>query len=202
MRFIKSTEYREFILKMFVLAIGLCFLLLTIGCPKTDDPTTEIAPFISSDFTELDKITAISYFRSGCGHDYSDDFETNRSMKHYYEPFGAHRVNDDVKIFSPVDGQITEIVNEEHGSSVGLKNKQIRIRPSAHHELTIIIFHSDLISAEIIVGKLVTAGEHLAYAHMYYDDIPEYAHDFDIAVRQDVGNGKKRYLSYIELMNG
>ena len=36
---------------------------------------------------ELDKIDKISKFRSGIGHDYWDDFENCRSMKHYFFPY-------------------------------------------------------------------------------------------------------------------
>ena len=42
--------------------------------------------FASSDYINLAKISRVSRFRSGEGHDHSDDFESCRSMKHYYHP--------------------------------------------------------------------------------------------------------------------
>lgn len=42
------------------------------------------AKFITTDYIELDKIDRVSKFRSGIGHDYRDDAESCRSMKHYF----------------------------------------------------------------------------------------------------------------------
>ena len=47
-----------------------------------------IPKFVTSDHIELSKIEKISKFRSGIGHDFSDNFESCRSMKHYYCPYG------------------------------------------------------------------------------------------------------------------
>ena len=48
-----------------------------------------IPQFAGVDYIELAKISRISKFRSGIGHDYSDDFEQCRSMKHYYMPIST-----------------------------------------------------------------------------------------------------------------
>ena len=58
-----------------------------------------IPKFVDCDYLDLDKINKISKFRSGMGHDYSDDFESCRSMKHYFNP----NVEDYslIEIFSP-----------------------------------------------------------------------------------------------------
>ena len=47
-----------------------------------DDDNVEIPQFVDVNYIELEKISKISKFRSGMGHDYSDDFESCRSMKH------------------------------------------------------------------------------------------------------------------------
>ena len=44
---------------------------------------SEIPQFVTHDYIDLDKITYITKFRSGSGHDYSDDYESCRNMKHY-----------------------------------------------------------------------------------------------------------------------
>ena len=60
-----------------------------------------IPQFASADVIELDKISELSKFRSGEGHDYSDKFETCRSMKHYFLPqSAADKLS--IKIFSPM----------------------------------------------------------------------------------------------------
>ena len=45
-----------------------------------------IPKFVNINYIELYKIYCISKFRSAIGHDYSDDFESCRSMKHYFHP--------------------------------------------------------------------------------------------------------------------
>jgi len=42
--------------------------------------------FVATDYIESARIARVSRFRSGYGHDYSDAFESCRSMKHYYMP--------------------------------------------------------------------------------------------------------------------
>ena len=96
-----------------------------------------IPKFVTSDHIELDKIERISKFRSGEGHDYSDDFESCRSMKHYYSPDSQVVDWSQIKIFSPVDGTILKMEVE------GLPNsgKQLHIRSTAYPAFTFRIFH-------------------------------------------------------------
>lgn len=148
--------------------------------PLHDD---EIPRFVTKDFTQLDKITAISKFRSGEGHDYSDCYESCRSMKHYYDPHIQYKTNNEIEIYSPVDGIVTELVDSQHGASGELVSKRIHIESSEYPDYTFIIFHIDLISTSIAVGNKVAAGEQLGYARMYYPDLNETAGNFDIAVR-------------------
>lgn len=86
--------------------------------------------FIQADFVELDKVFAISKFRSGMGHDYSYlSGEICRSMKHYFtsidptqpnykyegyavENYPTPTLENDVKIFAPVDGTINLVFTE------------------------------------------------------------------------------------------
>jgi hypothetical protein len=170
-----------------------------VGFWVVEDISDQPPKFVNVDYTELDKVTSISRFRSGIGHDYSDSFELCRSMKHYYVPFDEYRDNYQIQIFSPVDGVIDSIVDEQHGHSGGLINRQIRIKSDLYLGITIVLFHIDLISNDIQVGKHVNAGELLGFAHMYYPELNEFAHDFDIAVWFQSQSGLK-YVSYFDII--
>ena len=168
---------------------------------SVDQETPQPLPqFIETDYTELNKISRISRFRSGIGHDYSDSFESCRSMKHYYEPYEEYRTNYEIKTFSPVNGIVHSIENEQHGSSEGLTNKQIRIRSELHSDIIIVLFHVDLISSDISVGTYVNAGELLGHARVYYPDVPDSGSTFDIAVWQEISLGV-RYISYFDIVS-
>ena len=151
--------------------------------------------FCTSDFTELWKIQEISKFRSFAGHDYSDSFEHDRSMKHYYAPkeeFGNS--NDNVSIFSPVNGTIDYIRDESHKLSNGeIRGKQIGIRVKNYPDFVVIIFHVNVFS-NISVGDEVNSGQQLGFA-----DIRE-AHDFDIAISRKIGLTRERLYSYFQVM--
>ena len=136
----------------------------TINGTKVDDSewtqysydveTNGIPKLTKSEFTELHKISTISKLRSGEGHDYSDCFESCRSMKHYFFPFETYRENNNIEIYCPIDGIIEHIEDEGYGSSVGLTNKQIRIRSIEEPAFIFVIFHTDLISPDVNEGGL------------------------------------------------
>ncbi len=169
------------------------------GCPEYDITSNGIPEFVEADFTELEKIKQISKFRSGFGHSFTDGVETCRSMKHYYNPFFKHRKNNNVKIFSPVNGTIISVTNDGHGESTGLNNKQIHIRPDDQPAFIIVLFHVDLLSTNITTGKWIQNGEQLGYARLYYEDLDEYATSFDIAVWVNTPSGLF-LVSYFETL--
>jgi hypothetical protein len=168
-------------------------------CVDYDIETKGIPKFVEEDFTQLSKIEKISKFRSGIGHSYTDDFETCRSMKHYYTPYENYRENNTVKIYSPVSGTIVTVSNDGHGASIGLNNKQIHIGPDDQPAFTFVIFHCDLASSAITAGKKVQAGELLGYARLYYEDLAEYATSFDIALWVHTPTGM-RLIPYFDTM--
>lgn len=179
--------------------LGALPALLIAGCHDenaTCDPPA-VTPFVTTDFVELGRISEISRFRSAAGHDYSDACESCRSMKHYFAPYDQYRNNDSLVVRSPVEGTIVGIDDEGHGASPPGKNKQVWIRSSSHRDYTFILFHLDLASSAIVEGKMLTAGERIGTARMYYPDLDEYAHDFDIAVRVHSG-GNERYVSWFQ----
>lgn len=158
-----------------------------------------VPKFVSQDFTQLYKVKSISLFRSAYGHDYSDATEECRSMKHYYAPKNIYRKNDEIEIYSPIDGVIESIQNEHHGSSDGLKNKEVRIQSTQYPAFSFTLFHCDLIDDTIVVGKEVHAGELIAHARMVYPDLNETANDFDISVWVQTPD-HIQYVSYFETM--
>ncbi len=88
-----------------------------------DIDTFGVPKLVTHDITQLEKVNMISKFRSGTGHDYSDGYETCRSMKHYYAPYEKYIKNHEIKVYAPVDGVIHSVVDEGYGSNVGLTNK-------------------------------------------------------------------------------
>ena len=144
-----------------------------------------IPQFVESNYLDLNKIEKISKFRSGMGHDYSDDFESCRSMKHYFNP----NVEDYslLEIFSPVDGTVVSMV-ESNGIRISIKS-------SEHPEYQFVIFHIDPLS-DLEIGDAVSAGQHIGN-HINNSTIS------DIAVRRYVlheGIFKNQLLSYFEVM--
>ncbi len=151
--------------------------------------------FCTADFIELNKIQKISKFRSFAGHDYSDSFEQDRSMKHYFDPipeFGSS--NDNITIYSPVDGTIKYLNDEMHRLSNGdIRGKQIGIKVKNHEDYTVIIFHLNPF-ANISVGVEVHAGEAIGFA-----DVRENSNT-DIAIQRSIPIFKTKLYSYFEVM--
>jgi len=148
-----------------------------------------IPRFAVSDCIELDKIQRISKFRSGEGHDYSDDFESCRSMKHYYVTKDGVDMQS-VKLYAPVTGTITGRVDEYDGSL--WKGTQIGIKPIGYEAFTVIIFHIDL-NDSLAVGDTVYAGDELGSSEKNSGTVT------DIAVAVHVPQGYK-LISYFEVM--
>jgi hypothetical protein len=150
-----------------------------------------IPQFVSTDVIKLPKISEISKFRSGAGHDYSDDFESCRSMKHYFTP-----KNDvdklSVMIVSPINGTVIGTTHERTDTLVS-KGTMIGIQSDEYPAFQIIIFHVDLIQA-FNVGDKITAGQLLGYPADY-----ENATIADTAVGVNTPSGYK-LLSYFQVM--
>lgn len=148
------------------------------GCSKSDtpatnrvetpnDPTTNPHPpdseytfdldhndppkFVIRNYIEVDSIEKISLFRSAIGHDYSDDFESCRSMKHYFMPYAGDWFK--IKIFSPVKGTVIRKFDEWAGS-------QIHIQSDEYPAFTFRLFHVHL-NNDIQEGTKLHAGQHI-----------------------------------------
>ena len=142
-----------------------------------------IPRFVYADYIELAIIHLISKFRSGIGHSYSDDFESCRSMKHYFQPKASIDWSK-VKIFSPVDGTVTSVTEDNDGAQVRIKSKE-------YPAFFFILFHVNL-SNPINADDEVTEGEILG-THTGSQTMS------DIAVGVNTPGGWK-LLSYFEVI--
>jgi hypothetical protein len=142
-----------------------------------------IPRFVEVDYIELSKIARISRFRSGVGHDYPDDFESCRSMKHYFEPARAADWAR-VQIRSPVAGTVAGLEREWAGV-------QVRIRSREFPAFCIIVFHVRL-RQPLAVGDSLAAGQLLG-THVGNETVS------DLAVGVNTPRGWK-LLSYFDVM--
>jgi hypothetical protein len=142
-----------------------------------------IPKFAGVDYIELAKIHRISRFRSSVGHDYWDDFEQCRSMKHYFEPKDTIDWST-VKICSPVKGTIFKMYQEWAGT-------QVQIKSAAYPAFYFIIFHISL-SNPLNIGDKVNAGQQLG-THIGSQTMS------DIAVGVSTPKGWK-LVSYLDVM--
>ncbi len=154
-----------------IIVVGAAGVFAVTRAPKVD---LERPPqFIQAEFIELDKIGAISKFRSGTGHDFSGGSETCRSMKHYLKPIydptdpaAYPKGNGDnlpppptpeteIAIMSPVDGVIEDVSDEQ--TPIG---QQVRIKPTNQPKFRVRLFHVYL-DEGVKRGTKVTAGQRI-----------------------------------------
>lgn len=175
---------------IFFIAVLFLIPVILSSCKKSDINSKYdinrlgIPKFINNDFIELSKVTRISKFRSGAGHDYSDDFESCRSMKHYYSLDTSWTPTNDFisNIYTPITGEISKIENENSGTSY-----QVWIKADAYPAFNIVLFHVN-ISNSIKYGMKVNAGEMIGTVT-----------GTDIAVYVNTPEGV-RYISYFDVM--
>ena len=142
-----------------------------------------IPKFVGIDYIELSQIYRISKFRSSEGHNYSDEFESCRSMKHYFNPKGGVDWGS-IKVFAPVSGTVSRMFVEWAGT-------QVQIRSSKYPAFFFIIFHINLANP-LTVGDTVRAGQQLG-THIGSQTMS------DIAVGVNTPGGWK-LVSYFDTM--
>ncbi|MGO8698127.1 MAG: hypothetical protein ACLQVY_10460 [Limisphaerales bacterium] len=152
---------------------GTTFDVVRLGVPK----------LVEANYIELDKIASISKFRSAAGHDYSDSFESCRSMKHYFRPSSTVDWSS-VKVFSPVQGTVLRTEEEWAGTKIDI---QILKCPA----FTLTIFHVHL-CAGLTQGDKVAAGQMLGF-HVGHQTCSDIA----VAVSTPVG---RKLVSYFDVM--
>lgn len=152
--------------------------------PKWDIEKQGIPKIVSANYIELEKIYQISKFRSSIGHDYSDDYEQCRSMKHYFEPKSMVDWST-VKIFSPLSGTIASVVEEWAGTKLEIKSND-------YPAFRVTIFHIKTLKT-FTQNDSVKAGEQIGtqIGSMTMSDI---------AVSVTTPENKRKLLSYFEVM--
>lgn len=181
------------VFKMYSLMLMIAGIMLVAGCSKKSTSPTEnetynvdangIPKFAAVDYIELDKIYRISKFRSSVGHSYWDDFESCRSLKHYFEPKGDADWST-IKIYSPVKGTVSRLIEEWAGTQVQIKSTQ-------YPAFFFIIFHINLANP-LKVGDMINAGQQLGM-HIGSQTMS------DIAVGVNTPDGWK-LVSYFSVM--
>lgn len=169
-----------------IVFIFFCLAATIAGCSEDvwDIDDLGIPKFVESDYIQLDGIYRISKFRSSEGHDYSDDFEKCRSMKHYFEPYSTTNWSS-IKIYSPVSGVIKEVVSEWAGY-------QVIILSDEYPAFEFIIFHMNLLPG-FKTGTKVASGEQIGN-HTGNQTMS------DIAVKVRVTSKKIKFVSYFDTM--
>ncbi len=151
--------------------------------PTYDVQTLGVPKFAAVNYIDLLTIGRISKFRSAVGHDYWDDFEQCRSLKHYFEPLGSVDWAS-ITITSPVSGSVLRIYEEWAGT-------QVQIRCDDQPAFIIIIFHVAMANP-LAVGDRVAAGQVLGH-HIGSQTMS------DIAVGVVTGHGWK-LVSWFDIM--
>jgi len=118
----------------------------------TYDVTTKGLPLlIEANYIDLEPIDWVSLFRSSSGHDFIDDFEVCRSMKHYFNPISTVEWSE-IEVYSPINGTIVGWSNESD------KGTALTIESSAFPGVAVTAFHVSLTSPPAI-GDTVAAGD-------------------------------------------
>ena len=185
-----------------IVALLVSLSVLLIGCGKDDGKGVQpkvdtydvdkngIPKFVRTDYIELLRIQKISRFRSAAGHDYSDDFEQCRSMKHYYWPFGGDPGQTHtpswatINVHSPVGGTISRVYEEWAGTQIQIKSKD-------YPAFYFIIFH-------VAVANPVTVGDVVAEGQLLGNHIGDQTMS-DIAVGVNTPGGWK-LVSYFDVL--
>lgn len=178
---------RLIVIGMFILLCS-CSGRSTSGDSDSNGTVYDIASrglphFVETDYIETPLIQKISKFRSGIGHDYADDFESCRCMKHYFMPDTSVDWST-VRIYAPVSGTVREIKSESDGT-------QIWIASDDYPGFNFIIFHVNL-DPPLAVGDHVAEGQQLG-SHIGSQTMS------DIAIGVHTPNGWK-LVSYFEVL--
>ncbi len=152
----------------------------------TYDVTTNGLPLlVKANYIDLESIDRVSLFRSSSGHDFVDDFEVCRSMKHYFLPLSTVDWSE-IRIYSPIDGTIVGWANE------GDKGTTTTIESSAFPGVSVTVFHVSL-ALPPKIGDVVSAGDNLG---THYGS----KSDSDIAVQIVTPDGYM-LVSYFDVMS-
>ena len=170
------------------------------------DPTNP-PKLATSNFIDLDPYIRITKIRAAYGHNYNygsvDHDPTGKScssMKHYFDAyteqqrwngdFGSYDTRGAVKFYSPVDGNMYQLIPKEIEQGT---EYQFYIGPTGYSQLVFTFHHVDLLDEFITAGGgSVTAGQHIGYIMRPHGQ-------GEIAVA--VSNGANtEYISFFDVM--
>jgi hypothetical protein len=114
-----------------------------------------IPKFIDQLHVDMEQILRISKFRSSAGHDYSDAYETCRSIKHYVVFNGFPIDWHEIEIRSPINGRITWIQSEGGPRQGGY---QVWVESDQYPGIIVSIFHMD-VDESLTLGDRVTKNQ-------------------------------------------
>lgn len=143
--------------------------------------TFHTVQFIVANPYDLTQGERISKFRSCAGHDYSGqnvsgETESNRSMKHYFQPVAALAGSTgQVKVFSPFDGKVVAVMTEQVP-----RGKQVWLSPDASPGWTVRLLNVDPV-AGVDVGAAVRAGDLIGHGNLSTIN-GQQANDIDIGL--------------------
>lgn len=157
-----------------VLVFVLGIFLLIMAARKASPPQ------VVSNFTELDKIEKISKYRSCAGHTTvpQDEREMKRSMKHYFSVKREYLGNDTVDIYSPYDGFVAGIREDQADGLEGeiwITPKDIFVILPPIGRWSFSVQHIN-IREGLKRGSAVTAGELIGHAAVDTEN----RHAFDV----------------------
>ena len=141
-------------------------------------------PELAAGYIDVGVVDRISRFRSGEGHDYSDAYETCRSMKHYVQP-RAELDWSTLEIRSPVAGTVSRVEEESAGT-------RVEIQLASHPAFLVILFH-------VVLSQPLSAGDEVAVDQQLGHHVGNQTFS-DIAVAVTDPAGQRRLLSYFDFM--
>lgn len=149
--------------------------------PEYDVDALGVPRFVTTSYIDLAHVTRVSLFRSHDGHDYSDDVESCRSMKHYFKAPPAAAT-----VYAPVTGTVRMTMEETTWGT------QVQITSADLPSFTFVIFHVALASP-LAAGDGVTAGQALG------THIGDQTYS-DIAVEVNGPARQRRLVSYFDTL--
>jgi hypothetical protein len=178
------------------------------ACPTVDLDGDGITKFVTTNVINPSQIDDISLFRSSAGHDFSDDFESCRSMKHYFEP--TSKTNNTNTITAPARLKVVEMNSEEGGGfeDDGVTNQFLGLALISNPAYKIELFHVDVDpDLNLELGDIIEEGVLIGHGRLVRVNSgeapgtsPSTSNDFDISVTANVSGGLKR-ISYFDVIS-
>lgn len=132
-------------------------------------------PELVANFVDLNKVEAISTYRSCTGHTVvpQNGRELRRNMKHYVRLYPQYKVENTVEIFAPYDGTIALIISDksrELQGEIWLAQDRGLLSLLPPLDLWMVSFEHILPRPDLRYGKRVKAGELIGYATFINND--------------------------------